>query len=63
MTGHRYRVGQRVKFHQGRYFLETEWGYEVIRQLPMESDECEYRITSLGGLDERVAKESELEKA
>ncbi len=34
--------------------------YEVIRQLPTEGDDCQYRIKSSIEAFERVAKESQL---
>jgi hypothetical protein len=34
--------------------------YEVIRQLPSEGDDCQYRIKSSTEAFERVAKESQL---
>jgi hypothetical protein len=63
MTGHRYRVGQKVQLHRGCYWLEAKNHYEVTRQLPSADGEFWYRIKSLTEQHESFAKESELEKA
>ena len=64
MTIHRFRVGQKVQLSRG-YLLRmaAEGFYEVIRQPPDDAGEFYYRIKSSREAHERVAKESELEKA
>ena len=40
---------------------EPRHGYEVIRLLPTDGDDCQYRIKSSIEAFERVAKESQLD--
>jgi len=64
MTTHRFRVGQKVQLSRGYPFrMAAEGFYEVVRQLPDNAGEFYYRIKSSREAHERVAKESELEKA
>jgi hypothetical protein len=64
MTMHRFRVGQKVQLSRGYPLRMAAAGfYEVIRQLPDDAGEFCYRIKSSREAHERVAKESELEKA
>ena len=60
---HRYPVGARVRlsFPQRN---AAAGSYEVVRQLPFSSDgELQYRIKNAAEDYERVAKESDLERA
>jgi hypothetical protein len=64
MTTHRFRVGQKVQLSRGYPFrMAADGFYEVVRQLPDNAGEFYYRIKSSREAHERVAKESELEKA
>jgi hypothetical protein len=60
---HRYPVGTRVRLsfpHRNA----AAGSYEVVRQLPFSSDgELQYRIKNAAEDYERVAKESDLERA
>jgi hypothetical protein len=62
---HRYKTGQRVRMIRGFPQRTAPDGtYEVTRQLPSSSDgENQYRIKNASEYHERVAKESELERA
>ena len=61
---HRFRVGQKVQFsHNYSLRSAADGPYEIIRQLPDNAGEFYYRIKSSRENHERVAKESELEKA
>jgi hypothetical protein len=58
---HKYNVGQVVQLLPGPYERQAARGsYTIIRQLPRESGEFEYRIKSVLEPHERVAKESQL---
>ena len=57
-------MGQKVQLSRGYPLrMAAEGFYEVIRQLPDDAGEFYYRIKSSREAHERVAKESELEKA
>jgi hypothetical protein len=62
---HRYKAGQRVRFSPGFPHGSVAAGtYEVTRQLPSSGDgEHQYRIKNVHEQHERVAKESELQRA
>ena len=58
---HKYSVGATVYFTASNVSRPAASGtYEVIRQLPTEGDDCQYRIKSSTEAFERVAKESQL---
>jgi hypothetical protein len=58
---HKYAVGATVYFTASNVSRPAATGtYEVIRQLPTEGDDCQYRIKSSSEAFERVAKESQL---
>ena len=58
---HKYSVGATVYFTASNVSRPAAGGtYEVIRLLPTEGDDCQYRIKSSSEAFERVAKESQL---
>jgi len=58
---HKYSVGATVYFTASNIARPAASGtYEVIRLLPTEGDDCQYRIKSANEAFERVAKESQL---
>jgi hypothetical protein len=58
---HKYNVGETVYFTASNVARPAASGtYEVIRLLPTEGDDCQYRIKSSTEAFERVAKESQL---
>jgi hypothetical protein len=61
--GHKYQVGETV-YYTSPTFGRTSASviYTVVKLLPSESDDYQYRIKSSGETFERVAKESQLEK-
>ena len=61
---HKYRVGETVYFTASNVSRPAASGtYEVIRLLPTDGDDCQYRIKSITEAFERVAKESQLKAA
>lgn len=57
----KFRIGQEVSFTPAKLSMPTSsQNYKIIRCLPRERGEQEYRIKSSTELFERVAKESEL---
>ena len=59
---HRYRVGQTVFYTSSPISRPGATGtYEVVRLLPSDGDDYQYRIKNSGEAFERVAKESQLE--
>lgn len=58
---HKYPVGATVTFTASNVSRPAASGtYEIIRQLPTEGDDCQYRIKSSIEAFERVARESQL---
>jgi hypothetical protein len=62
MRSHKYRVGQTVLFTSSPITRPGASGsYQVVRLLPSDGDDYQYRIKNSGEAFERVAKESQLE--
>lgn len=58
-----YALGQTVELIPGGYASPDAAGvYSIIRLLPHDGREFEYRLKSAGGPQERVAKESQIRK-
>jgi hypothetical protein len=62
-NGHKYSVGEIVLFTSGAVGRPANGSYEVVRLLPFEGDDFQYRIKRAGESFERVAKESQLDGA
>jgi hypothetical protein len=61
---HKYRIGEMVYFTSPTFGRAAAVGsYTVVKLLPSESDDYQYRIKSSGEAFERVAKESQLDRA
>ena len=63
MNLHRYAVGQTVRFIPGLSRNSVSGTYEVVRLLSEEAGEHRYRLKSTRESHERVANESQLERA
>ena len=60
---HKYQVGETVYFTSPTFGRAAATGsYTVVKLLPSEGDDYQYRIKSSGEAFERVAKESQLDK-
>jgi hypothetical protein len=58
---HKFKVGQIVDYHSGnRGMPSSSREYKIVRQLPVEGAELQYRIKSPAEVFERVAKECDL---
>lgn len=58
---HKFPIGTRVLFTASNVARPAASGaYEIIRLLPTDGDDCQYRIKSSTEAFERVAKESQL---
>ena len=58
---HKFQIGQIVDFTPGALTLETSIGrYEIVRHLPPEGPENQYRIKSVLDSHERVVRESQI---
>jgi hypothetical protein len=63
VKSHRYQVGELVYFTSPSFGRAAATGsYTVVKLLPSDTDDYQYRIKSSGEAFERVAKESQLEK-
>jgi hypothetical protein len=63
MTHHKFKVGQLVDFTPARLGVPTSGRpYEVLRLLPPESGQFQYRVKCKAETFERVAKESDLSR-
>jgi len=61
---HRFRPGQSVRLRGGYPYRDAaEGSYEIIRKLPQDGGEYQYRIKNSREEHERVVKEHELERA
>jgi hypothetical protein len=61
---HKYHVGETVYFTSPSFGRTAASGsYTVVKLLPSEGDDYQYRIKSSGEAFERVAKESQLDRA
>jgi hypothetical protein len=60
---HKYSIGQAVRYTSGPFGRFGASGtFKIIKLLPPEGDEHQYRIKSMGEAFERVAKESQLDR-
>ena len=61
MAMHKFKIGQIVDFSPARSHIAASLkGYKVLRQMPQDSGELQYRIKSESEIFERTARESEL---
>jgi hypothetical protein len=61
---HKYQVGEAVYYTSPTFGRAAATGsYTVVKLLPSEGDDYQYRIKSSGEAFERVAKESQLDRA
>lgn len=64
VKAHRFQVGQTVSFSSnGTSRPAADGAFQVIRLLPSDGDDYQYRIKHPGEAFERVAKESQLDRA
>ena len=63
IMAHKYQVGEMVYFTSPTFGRAAASGsYTVVKLLPSEGDDYQYRIKSSGEAFERVAKESQLDR-
>jgi len=63
LKSHKYQVGEMVYYTSPTFGRAAATGsYTVVKLLPSEGDDYQYRIKSSGEAFERVAKESQLDK-
>lgn len=61
---HKFHIGQSVSYTSGPAGRPSANGsYKVIKLLPSDGDDYQYRIKSPGEAFERVAKERQLDRA
>ena len=59
---HKYQVGETVYFTASNVARPAATGlYEIIKLLPTDGDDCQYRIKNAAEAFERVARESQLD--
>src|SRR5690349_17590944 len=64
IRAHKYHVGDMVYYTSPSFGRTAATGsYTVVKLLPSEGDDYQYRIKSSGEAFERVAKESQLDRA
>jgi hypothetical protein len=64
VRAHKYQIGEAVYYTSPTFGRAAAIGsYTVVKLLPSESDDYQYRIKSSGEAFERVAKESQLDRA
>ncbi len=63
MSSHKFKVGQSVLFNPGRSTLAaSSREYKIVRQLPPQDGQNQYRIKGPTEIFERMANESDLSK-
>lgn len=63
LRSHKYAVGQNVRYIAGPFGrFGASGAFKVMKLLPSEGDEHQYRIKSANEAFERVAKESQLDR-
>jgi hypothetical protein len=63
LKAHKYSIGQHVRYTAGPFSrVGSSGSFTVVKLLPVEGDEHQYRIKSNGEAFERVAKESQLDR-
>jgi hypothetical protein len=64
VKSHKYQIGETVYYTSPTFGRTAATGsYIVVKLLPSEGDDYQYRIKSSGEAFERVAKESQLDRA
>jgi hypothetical protein len=64
LKSHKYQIGETVYYTSPTFGRAAATGsYQVVKLLPSEGDDYQYRIKSTGEAFERVAKESQLDRA
>ncbi|HEY6858973.1 MAG TPA: hypothetical protein VI358_04200 [Pseudolabrys sp.] len=64
VRSHKYQVGEAVYYTSPTFGRAAATGsYTVVKLLPSDGDDYQYRIKSSGEAFERVAKESQLDRA
>ena len=63
LKSHKFSIGQTVRYTSGPFGrFGASGSLKVVKLLPLEGDEHQYRIKSAGEAFERVAKESQLDR-
>ncbi len=63
LTTHRYTLGQSVRYTAGPFGrFGASGSFKIVKLLPSDGEEFQYRIKSTGEAFERVAKESQLDR-
>jgi len=64
VSSHKFRIGQSVNYTSGPFGVGSGSGvYKITQLLPPEGDDFQYKIKSAAEPHERVAKESQLDRA
>ena len=64
MSGHKFKIGQSVNYTSGPFGAGNAGSiYKITQLLPSEGDDFQYKIKSAAEPHERVAKESQLDRA
>jgi hypothetical protein len=59
---HKFHIGQTVYFTSRPLgHMAVNGSYQIVKLLPFDGDDCQYRIKSSDEAFERVAKESQLD--
>ncbi len=63
LKSHRYSIGQTVRYIAGPFSrINASGTFKIVRLLPPEGDEHQYRIKNAEEAFERVARESQLDR-
>ncbi len=62
LKNHKYTLGENVRYTSGPFGrFGASGSFKIVKLLPADGDEQQYRIKSMGEAFERVAKESQLD--
>jgi hypothetical protein len=64
VSGYKFKIGQSVSYTSGPFGAGSASSiYKITQLLPLEGDDFQYKIKSVAEPHERVAKESQLDRA
>ena len=63
MSNHKFKIGQSVNYTSGPFGDSARGIYRITELLPPDGDNFQYKIKSAAEPHERVARESQLDRA
>jgi hypothetical protein len=60
MKAHKFKIGEYVRVNTAKYLGAPQGRYEVVRLMPPEGNQNQYRVRAVEGGVERMVKEEDL---